>query len=53
MNSMIIQKKKDLARNHRDTDKLARKNNSKILSFNFDLQAVLSAPTSDAGQFFL
>ena len=45
-------KKKDLARSHRDTDKFASKNNSKVLSFNFDLQAVLSTPKSDAGQIF-
>ena len=45
-------KRKDLARSHRDTDKFASKNNSKVLSFNFDLQAVLSTPKSDAGQIF-
>ena len=30
-------KRKDLARSHRDTDKLASKNNSKVLFFNFNL----------------
>ena len=35
-------KRKDLDRSHRDTDKFASKNNSKVLSFNFDLQAILS-----------
>ena len=45
-------KRKDLARSHSDTDKFASKNNSKALSFNFDLLAVLSTPKSDAGQIF-
>ena len=45
-------KRKDLARSHRDSDKFASKNNSKVFSFNFDLQAVLSTPKSDAGQIF-
>ena len=45
-------KRKYLARSLRDTDKFACKNNSKVLSFNFDLRAVLSTPKSDAGQVF-
>ena len=45
-------KRKGLARSHRDTDKFACKNNSKVLSFNFDLLAVLSTPKNDAGQIF-
>ena len=45
-------KRKDLARSLRDTDKFASKNNSKVLSFNFDLQEVLSSPKSDEGQIF-
>ena len=45
-------KRKVFAWSHKDTDKFASKNNSKVLSFNFDLQAVLSTPKSDAGQIF-
>lgn len=45
-------KKKNAAREARDYDKKLAKENTSILSFNFDLQAVLSTPKGSAGQIF-
>lgn len=44
--------RKELARNARDDDKKIAKENTNVLSFNFDLQAVLTTPKGPAGQIF-
>ncbi|XP_044760403.1 uncharacterized protein LOC123317857 [Coccinella septempunctata] len=44
--------RKNAARKARDEDKMVAKGDSKILAFNFDLQAVLTTPKGSAGQIF-
>lgn len=45
-------KRRTEARERRDEDKLSAQHDSKTLSFNFDLQAVLNTPKGPAGQIF-
>ena len=44
--------RKQLAREARDEDKEIAKNNSEVLAFNFDLEAVLTTPKGPTGQIF-
>lgn len=44
--------KKNMARKERDNDKQKARENSDVLAFNFDLEAVLTTPKGSAGQIF-